>query len=107
MRCLLRVLAVLAAASASAHAQESKYTQLPSEPTGASGMTRLVVYHSITSSARSKNDYEILRFERLGCLDWFPSDASGFRLRNRIALLAAVPVSINFSELCPEQKYLS
>jgi transposase InsO family protein len=40
------------------------------------------------------------------CLDWFPSDASGFRLRNRIALLAAVPVSINFSKLCPEQKYL-
>jgi hypothetical protein len=30
----------------------------------------------------------------------------GFRLRNRIALLAAVPVSINFSKLCPEQKYL-
>jgi transposase InsO family protein len=35
-----------------------------------------------------------------------PSDASGFRLRNRIALLAAAPVSINFSKLCPEQKYL-
>ena len=33
-------------------------------------------------------------------------DAPGFRLRNRIVLLAAVPVSINFSELCPEQKYL-
>src|SRR2546430_6120245 len=29
MRCLLRVLAVLAAVSASAHAQESKYYELP------------------------------------------------------------------------------
>jgi hypothetical protein len=33
-------------------------------------------------------------------------DAPAFRLRNWIVLLAAVPVSINFSELCPEQKYL-
>jgi hypothetical protein len=81
------------------------------------------VAHSTTSSARASNVggtsmpsvLAVLRSQQLefgGLIDrdvawfWFPSDASGFRLRNRIALLAAAPVSISFSKLCPEQKYL-